>query len=146
MPLEQVERHLQNPDLYSYGKLEKILSNTEVLKEGQKEIKKKLDEHYQYLIQLPKNESDKKEILTAIKKIEKEQSHEIVEKMIDYMSRAFLELDEEIDDKLHNIYTDLKKTYDWQTKVKLSVPLLNLVGVNIETEFKLNKFIKKYFI
>ena len=36
----------------------------------------------------------------------------------------------------------MKKTENWSTKIKFSVPLLNLIGVNIESEVKLNKYIK----
>jgi len=39
----------------------------------------------------------------------------------------------DMDEKLKDIYNDLKQTDDVQMKLKLSVPLINLLGVNLET-------------
>ena len=54
---------------------------------------------------------------------------------------AFAEHGDKLED-LKEIYTDLKKSDNWQSKIEISVPLLNLVGINIKTEVKLNKILK----
>jgi hypothetical protein len=41
-------------------------------------------------------------------------------------------------------YTDMKKPETaWQTKLKIGIPLLSIIGLNIESEFKLNGLLKK---
>src|SRR6185436_15297060 len=133
IPLERIALGLQNTDQY---RIERILTNTESIKKGQIEIKSKLDSYYEYLIQLPANQSDINEIHAIIKKVNDEGSDAITEKIIDYITLAFEAFDGEMDEKLQKVYTDLKMTDDWETKVKLSIPLLNLVGVNVESTFK----------
>ena len=41
-------------------------------------------------------------------------------------------------------FTDLKKQESpWQTKLKIGIPLVSLIGLNIESEFKLEGFVKR---
>lgn len=125
-------------------KIDKILVNTESLRAGQKVIIEKLDKQYAYLIQLPQNKSDLEEIRTAIEEIGT-QPEMIIEDITDKIILGLSKFSNEMDNKLQEIYESLKKTDDWQAKVKLSIPLLNLFGLNIETEFDAKNWATKMY-
>lgn len=50
-----------------------------------------------------------------------------------------------LDDKLEEIYTDLKKTDNVQMKLKLAVPFINLFGITLETEFDIKSWATKMY-
>ena len=122
-----------------------IHANTEELIKGHKEIIKKLDEHYNYLMEQTKNKTDLKEIEQITKEIQRRDSEKIVKEIIGFMASTFLDFDQHLDKKLKVIYDEIKNTDIIENKIKLAVPLLNLIGINIETEFNLNRFIKRLF-
>ena len=50
-----------------------------------------------------------------------------------------------MDGKLKKIYNDIEKlneTDDVQMKLKLSIPFINLLGINLETEFDIKNWAK----
>jgi len=49
-------------------------------------------------------------------------------------------LEDDMDEKLKDLCTDIKKTDDLKLKLKLSVPLINLIGVKFESEFDLKSW------
>ena len=114
------------------------------MRAGQKEIFEKLDKHYAHLIQLPQNKTVLDEINRAIEELGK-QPEVIIEEITDKIILGLSEFSDEMDDKLQDIYEGLKKTDDWQAKIKLSVPLLNLFGLNIETEFDAKSWASKMY-
>jgi small GTP-binding protein len=125
--------------------VQKVLTNTEILKEGQQEIKNKLDQHYQYLIQRPENNKIKDEILIAIKEINTNQTAEITGEIMQWITTAFEHFDGDMDEKLNEIYTDLKKTDNVDMKLTLGVPLINLLGINLETSFDVKSWASKMY-
>ena len=54
-------------------------------------------------------------------------------------------MDDKLDDKLKEIYKDIKKTDDFQMKLKLSIPFISLLGIKFETEFDVKNWTKKMY-
>jgi len=134
------------------GILEKVLANQVDLKyglkgiiENQGEIKDKLDSHYHYLINLPDNNKIKDDILDAIKEINAQQTTEISEDIMQWITNAFDHYKGGPNDKLQEIYTDLKKTDDVQVKLKLAVPFIKMLGVNLEMELDVKSWAEKMY-
>ena len=126
-------------------KLDDLKSDLEIIKETQNEIKIKLNEHYTYLIQIPEINKIKDDILVAIKEMDAQQSEEITEEIMQGIAKAFKLQKGDTDKKLNDIFTDLKKTDDVQMKLKLSVPFINLLGINLETEFDVKNWATKMY-
>ena len=74
-----------------------------------------------------------------------QQSAEITEDIMRGIASALAQSKGELDEKLSEIYMDLKKTDDFQMKLKLAVPFINLFGINIETEFDIKSWTKKMY-
>ena len=52
----------------------------------------------------------------------------------------------EMNDKLSEIYNNINKPNDYlETKIKASVPLLNLLGLNIECSFDIKEWSKNMY-
>ena len=123
------------------------------MRESQKEALEKLDgignqlnSYHTYLIEnLPNYNEIKDGIQEAIREINAQQMDEISGEIMNTMAMAFDAFDGEMDDKLKKIYNDLKNTDDVQAKLKLSVPFINLLGINFETEFDIKNWAKKMY-
>lgn len=133
-------------------KIDALLANDKDMKcdlervlENQEEIKEKLDVHYQYLIKIPVNGNLKDEIVAAVKELNEQQSGEITEAVMEWIAIGFDQFDGEMDSKLKQIYTDLKKSDNVEMKLKLSVPLINLLGIELETKFDVKSWAKKMY-
>jgi hypothetical protein len=50
-----------------------------------------------------------------------------------------------MDEKQKEIYNDLKKIDDIQMKLKLSIPFINLLGINFETELDVKNWFKRMY-
>lgn len=109
------------------------------------EIMSKLDLHYQYLVSLPQNELIKDEIIDSIKNCSDQQKVDISNEIIQTLAHAFEFHEDNLDEKIKEIFSDFCKTDDVQIKLKLGIPLLNLLGFNIETEFDLKKWASKMY-
>ena len=113
------------------------------LQTGQQEIIGKLDDHYAYLTSLPALHEIRDGILPALYEITGDQSTTIAAIVLQRIEDTFATFDTRIDDRLTDLYTDLKKTDDVKMKLKLGLPLLSLLGINFETEFDLKNWAKK---
>ncbi len=126
--------------------LKSIISDIAELKNGQTEIKVKLDNHYQYLTEIPENSQKISEIQQETTYLFQELNSNLEGGLTELLTQTFDYIDihfEELDEKQQQIYKDLKKSDNWQTKIKLTVPLINLIGLKVEHEIKLNKLIKR---
>jgi small GTP-binding protein len=110
------------------------------------EIKQKIDLSYEKIItQLKENKIDTIKIEEIIENINNKNEQTIIEvgqNILGHINWAFEEYGKEFDESLQEVYENLKTTDNWTTKIKLSVPFLNLIGIKIEHEVKLNKYIK----
>lgn len=122
------------------------IGNKEVLKElnsiskNTDSIILHLDEQLKYITsQLPNKQFIHQNILD----INKESVEDIISWLtIAFQNQAIRELENFVE--LERIFLELKKSDNWESKIKFIVPLLNLVGINIELEnkFNLKKHIK----
>ncbi|MBT3210366.1 MAG: hypothetical protein HN704_15920 [Bacteroidetes bacterium] len=87
----------------------------------------------------------KDEIADAIKEMNAAQTSEIEKGITKYIASVFDEHQDYLDGRLKEIYADIKQTDDIQMKLKLSVPLLNLIGINLETEFDIKSWVSKMY-
>ncbi|NOQ25654.1 MAG: GTP-binding protein [Bacteroidales bacterium] len=126
--------------------IEELKCDHETILDNQEEIKKKLKSHSEYLINLLDNSKiTDASILEAIKEINAKQTAEIIGDIMQWIATAFEHFDGDMDDKLKEIYTDLKKTDNFQMKLKLSVPFINLLGINLETEFDVKNWASQMY-
>jgi len=119
---------------------ENILDSVEKIIDSQEEIKLLLDSHYQYIINQPENSNINDELLASIKDISENQTKQITQETMLWIANAFDLLEDDMDEKLKDLCTDIKKTDDLKLKLKLSVPLINLIGVKFESEFDLKSW------
>jgi len=122
-----------------------ILAIVKDIQCGVKEIGAKIDLQYEYLINLPTNSTIKECIEEAIQELNDQQTEEIAKEIMGYITTAFVAFEGEMDDKLTKIYTDLKDTDNIQAKLKLSVPFINMLGINFEAEFDVKSWAKKMY-
>ncbi|MEM9545431.1 MAG: COR domain-containing protein [Bacteroidota bacterium] len=102
------------------------------------ELIDKFNQHYHSLIALPENKVIKDLIIPEIQQIAIESREVFLNDVLIMLSKAFEFHQSDMDDKLLKLYNELKK--DLQTsghtevKIKTSIPLLNLIGLDIGVE------------
>lgn len=69
------------------------------------------------------------------------QAEVVVNEIMNWTTSVAVELNNELNEKLEEI----KKTDDIQAKLKLSIPFINLLGINFETEFDIKSWTKKMY-
>ena len=117
------------------SKVTKTLHNTE-------DLKNRLDDHFSILIEYAQaNQQIKDLIVPAINKIEENMKEKIADLILDKIQKYR----DSLDDKLNTILDDVNKTDDVNIKLKLSVPLLNLIGINVETEFDIKSWSERMY-
>ncbi len=112
---------------------------------GIEDIKNRLDFHYQYLVSLPENIKIKDDISGMVKEMNAQQTEQITGEIMTMIASAFELHQGDMDEKLNKIYTDLKESADVQMKLKLSVPFINLLGINLETELDVKSWATKMY-
>lgn len=108
-------------------------------------IKGRIEQHYQYLIAQHQNDRIKELILGTIKDCTDIQTKEIADNISETISNAFEIHQGELDEKLNEIYSDLSKTDDVKVKLKLGIPLINLLGIDLAAEFDLKNWTSKMY-
>jgi internalin A len=136
----------------SQAEVRHIIKNLDIIKNEVIKINKnvvtiidKLDTHFEYLINLPDNQQIKENIHDAIEEMNAQQSSEIIKEIMKEIDTAVSQSKGELDHKLNEIYSDLKKTDDVQLKLKLAVPFINVLGINLETEFDVKSWAEKMY-
>lgn len=112
----------------------KILASTE-------RIEITLDEQFHYLVKRSGIDSNK--IIDAVVELTKAQQDAVMNDIMTFISGAFEIQHVEIDKQLQKIYADLSESDDVEMKLKLSIPFLNLLGVELETEVDVKSWAKK---
>lgn len=121
------------------------LRQLEDLKSGQNLLGHMILDNYDYLIRLHDNQEQLSSIETTVANLLKEHSNELEGNLTDWFSVAFQTKQiQELENfaKLEEVLHEINSSSNWESKVKLSVPLLNLIGVNIETKFDLTSYVK----
>jgi len=103
-----------------------------------------------------KNKRQTKEIISTTKDIIRDVLIEIQEMDMKQKNKAFVEIMAKIEDTF-KIFSDkineenkerfdkLKRTDDWQARLRLSIPLLDSLGVNLGVEFDLKAWAKRAY-
>lgn len=152
--LEKVIEFLEQEELFkklndkldiALDELKDLKDEHKVIHDKLKEIKNKLDKHYQYLIKLPVNNNIKEDITGLINQLNKQQIERITEDIMKEVVDIFESYHGDMAEILTEIYTDLKRTDDTQMKLKLSVPFINLLGINLESEFDIKSWATKMY-
>lgn len=113
-------------------KLDQILAS-------QEDIKSLLETHYEQLIRDPVNKEIRDQIASFINEI-KEEKENIVNEMMDFLAEAFNMFSENLDEKILKLYNDLKRSDNMEMKLKIGIPLINLLGKDLETKFDVKKW------
>ena len=120
-------------------KLEIVLEKGEETYRVCVDIQNKLDLYFNKLVVL--SGMNKNEIIEAVETINEQQITEVNNEI----GKWFEVFNEKMEDDLKQIYNDLKKTDDVQMKLKLSIPFINLLGVDFVTEFNVKNWAKKMY-
>ncbi len=83
--------------------------------------------------------------MDAIKEINTQQTTAISEGIMQGIAIAINQSIGDLNNRLTEIYTDLKKTNDVQMRLKLAVPFINMLGVNLEAEFDIKSWAAKMY-
>lgn len=82
------------------------------------------------------------EIVQNINKLSKYEIEKTGLEIAQHINYAFEYYTDKLDEKLFNQYEQLREAENWSTKLKLTVPFLSLIGVNLEHEVDVKKYIK----
>jgi|GEM_PF-542014 len=108
-------------------------------------INLKLDQHYKFLIEkLDDNEINKK-LLNAIKEFNSIQTDDLKREILERISDGFALFSGDMDARFEAIYHDLKKTDDLEMKLRLSIPLIKLLGVDFGVEWDVKSWASKMY-
>ena len=85
------------------------------------------------------SQKDFEDIQDLILEQNNELAHGIVTALADYIDNSEEIMKKHIDSELVKTYQKLtKKEEDWALKIKLAIPLINLLGIDIGTEFEVD--------
>ena len=112
----------------------KILASTERM-----EIQ--LDEQFYYLVK--KSNADSDMIINAVQEIPSLQTSSVLEDIMEFLANSFEIQNSELDEKLKGLYADLKRSDDMELKLKLSIPFIKLLGIDLEAKFDVKSWSKK---
>jgi hypothetical protein len=150
MLLEGITNPLEVDKLTDIAKA--VLSNTEDLLCRVNEIKSDTTEirenqyfQFEYLEEILHGRVSKEEYNSMMDELLNKQSVALIGDLMDGISNTIELMEEDLDEKLIALYEELKKTDDVGVKLKLSVPILNLLGLNIESEIDIKSWAKKMY-
>jgi len=124
--------------------LNSIFKEVKQTNSGVQQIIHKLDTHYKYLITLPKNKDIKDLIIPAVQEISNDSKETILNEVLAMIATGF---ETHQDDMLNGMFNDIKNTDNWEMKIKTSIPLLNLIGIDIgvESDFDIKGWSEKLY-
>jgi len=96
------------------------------------------DEVLQILKSIKSDTEKIEKIQEAIEEITAEQTAEIVKEIMNWITTATVELNNDLTEKLEEI----KKTDNVQMKLKLSIPFIKQLGIDFETEFDVKNWLQ----
>ncbi|MCB0266271.1 MAG: hypothetical protein KDH98_24230, partial [Calditrichaeota bacterium] len=123
--------------------LRKINEKLDLLNDKTDRILTKLDAHFDYLIGLPTNQSIKKELAPALGKLDSQQIAVLSEEFTTKISEIFAQHNKQFDGKWDEIYNDLHLVKNTGVKLKLSVPFINMLGIDLGIDFDVKNWVKQ---
>ncbi len=98
-------------------------------------VQSTLDRHFENLMSLKGNERlNQEEIISAVQEISDQQKEAIFKELNNTIIAAFEVYQGNMTEKLNSIYENLQKSNDLEMKIKASIPLLNILGLDISVE------------
>lgn len=132
--------------------LNQIKQNQESIVIGQKEIIQKqlgtlvqLDENYQYLIEQLGDSKRQGVLIDTLIKVSDIKNQDILKDITTLIGEVFDLYDGDMDEKFRNLYSDLKKSDNWEVKVKAGLSLLTVLNVGVEGKFDLKKWAQSMY-
>ena len=129
----------------SRDELREISQKLDLLNTKADTIIDKLDVHFDYLMQLPVNQNLQAELTAALDELNAQQTAKITAEFTKQISTVIAQHHGKLDDKIQDIYDDLHLAENTGVKLKLAVPLLNLIGLELSTEFDVKKWAEQMY-
>ena len=149
---ELLEREKDGEEYYTIYKPEKKRFKISELLEGiptEDEIKRLREEMKEFreetIEKLNDIRTNQDKMIEAIEEMTAQQTTEVSNEIMTWITTAIGELDGEMDDRLREMYNNIKKTDDLQVKLKLSIPFIKLLGVDLSAEFNIKNWSKKMY-
>ena len=147
IPTEDEMRELRN-EMKEFKK--EMSAKLGDIKGDTEEIKNKLDSYFEYFKQNLNDDYDKlkNEIETTIKELNEKQTADITDKMMKDIYAAFEVFEGEMIDEREEICKELEKlknTSNVETKLRLSIPLISLLGIDFGVEFDVKNWAKEMY-
>ncbi|MGB1206566.1 MAG: COR domain-containing protein [Chitinophagales bacterium] len=131
-----------------------VKANQELLFENQElnqsKISAKMDEYSVYIVEkLKKDKRIEHATLAAVLDIKNQilpqMQAEISADIMQMLTKVFMAFDGEMDEKLQCLYEDLKKKGNAEMKIKLGIPFISLLGldIGIDTSFDIKSWAKQ---
>ncbi|MGH1384231.1 COR domain-containing protein [Kordia sp.] len=118
------------------SKLNQIIQNQEKMMES-------LYSNTEFLYQKLDSPNLEYELQKVIFEMNQEQQFEISTEITTKLTEAFTKFDAEIDKKFKTIYNNLQKSDHADVKLKLGIPLISLLGVQLESEYNVKNWFKE---
>jgi len=107
------------------------------------EILNKLNEYFEKLVTL--SGSNKDDILKAIEELDEQQTADITEKIMTWITSERGMFNDEMNEKLEEFYDNSKQTDNMEMKLKFSIPLIKLLGVDFEIKYDVKKWAREMY-
>ncbi|MCB9070796.1 MAG: hypothetical protein H6629_23725 [Calditrichae bacterium] len=92
---------------------------------------------------MPTNQSIKKELAPALGKLDSQQIAVLSEEFTTKISEIFAQHNKQFDGKWDEIYNDLHLVKNTGVKLKLSVPFINMLGIDLGIDFDVKNWVKQ---
>lgn len=134
--LDGIPSYLDNEMVLIHEKLDQIINSQ---KNQEELLEKQVDSLYTKALL----DNSKNEIFEFINDKSNENSNLIIKELTDWIYYVTNEFSEEIDDKLLEIINKLKNTDKDELKFKISLPLIKLLGIDLEYKVDIKKWAKE---
>jgi hypothetical protein len=125
--------------------LQNMKADLDEIKKSIERMKDKLFSHYECLLNHLKNNLTKDDIQDALKDINNQQMSEVLNEIMNMLANAFEKSNDKIDAKFREIYNDLKETDDVQMKLSLSIPFINMLGIDLGMKFDIKNWVTRMY-
>jgi len=121
--------------------IHKIYEYVKSIKGDTEKIVNMLNLYFDELIRL--SGINKTEIIDAIEELNEQQTTEITREIITWITTAFGIFNDEIDNKLKEFSNKSEQTDDVKMKLRLSIPFMKILGIDLITEFDVKNWVQK---
>jgi len=120
-----------------------VYNGFEECRDDHQKIIDTMDSQFEQLLVL--SHITKEDIQESVQEINADQTAEITSKVLQYIDEGLEHYNGEFKSTLEDIHIDLKKNSNMQAKLRLSIPFIQLLGVDLVTEFDVKKWAKEMY-